>query len=98
MESKRWDLRGEKNNPFVGIESLRFSAARTDYHHDEKEGHEVSTQFKKKGDELRFSFTHQPILGWHGVIGGQFNQRDFSADGEEAYVPATKTKITHSFY
>ncbi|MEQ5140735.1 MULTISPECIES: TonB-dependent receptor domain-containing protein [Proteus] len=97
MESKRWDLRGEKNNPFVGIESLRFSAARTDYHHDEKEGHEVSTQFKKKGDELRFSFTHQPILGWHGVIGGQFNQRDFSADGEEAYVPATKTK-NHSLF
>ncbi|WP_409283068.1 TonB-dependent receptor domain-containing protein [Proteus columbae] len=92
MESKRWDLRGEKSNPFAGIESVRFSAARTHYHHDEKEGHEVSTQFKNKGDELRFSFTHQPILGWRGVIGGQFNQRDFSAYGEEAYVPSTKTK------
>lgn len=92
MESKRWDLRGEKSNPFAGVESVRFSAARTHYHHDEKEGHEVSTQFKNKGDELRFSFTHQPILGWRGVIGGQFNQRDFSAYGEEAYVPSTKTK------
>lgn len=92
MENKRWDLRGEKNNPFTGVESVRFSAARTHYHHDEKEGHEVSTQFKNKGDELRFSFTHQPILGWRGVIGGQFNQRDFSAYGEEAYVPSTKTK------
>ncbi|WIV89212.1 TonB-dependent receptor domain-containing protein [Proteus appendicitidis] len=92
MESKRWDLRGEKSNPFTGVESVRFSAARTHYHHDEKEGHEVSTQFKNKGDELRFSFTHQPILGWRGVIGGQFNQRDFSAYGEEAYVPSTKTK------
>ncbi len=92
MESKRWDLRGEKSNPFAGVESVRFSATRTHYHHDEKEGHEVSTQFKNKGDELRFSFTHQPILGWRGVIGGQFNQRDFSAYGEEAYVPSTKTK------
>lgn len=36
MDSKRWDLRGEKNNPFTGIESIRFSAVRTDYHHDEK--------------------------------------------------------------
>ncbi|WP_311750387.1 TonB-dependent receptor domain-containing protein [Proteus columbae] len=97
MESKRWDLRGEKSNPFAGIESVRFSAARTHYHHDEKEGHEVSTQFKNKGDELRFSFTHQPLLGWHGVIGGQFNQRDFSAYGEEAYVPSTKTK-NHSLF
>lgn len=97
MESKRWDLCGEKSNPFAGIESVRFSAARTHYHHDEKEDHEVSTQFKNKGDELRFSFTHQPILGWHGVIGGQFNQRDFSAYGEEAYVPSTKTK-NHSLF
>ncbi|AUT92705.1 TPA: TonB-dependent receptor [Proteus mirabilis] len=97
MNSKRWDLRGEKNNPFAGIESIRFNATRTNYHHDEKEGSEITTQFKNKGDELRLTFTHQPVWGWHGVIGGQFNQRDFSAQGEEAYVPPTKTKI-HSLF
>lgn len=92
MDQKRWDIRGEKQNPFSGIESLRFSAAHTDYRHNEKEGDEVATRFKNKGDELRFSFTHEPLWGWRGVLGSQFNQRDFSALGEEAYVPATNTK------
>ncbi|HBC0988749.1 TPA: TonB-dependent receptor [Escherichia coli] len=97
MDSKRWELHGEKNNPFRGIESVRFSAARTDYRHDEKEGNELNTQFKNRGDELRLSFTHKPLWGWHGVIGGQFNHRDFIAEGEEAYIPSTKTK-NHSLF
>ncbi|ASQ15698.1 TonB-dependent receptor domain-containing protein [Enterobacter cloacae] len=92
MHQKRWNIRGEKTRPFVGIESVRFNVARTDYRHDEKEGSAVATRFKNKGDELRFSLTHESLFGWRGIFGGLFNQRDFSAQGEEAYVPPTKTK------
>ncbi|EKT56012.1 TonB-dependent receptor domain-containing protein [Providencia sneebia] len=92
MDQKRWDLRGEKHSPFNGIESIRYSATHTDYHHNEKEGDEIATRFKNKGNELRFSLTHEKLWGWRGVLGSQFNQRDFSALGEEAYVPATNTK------
>lgn len=97
MDQKRWDLRGEKQNPLKGIESLQFSAAKTDYHHDEKEGNAIATTFKNKGEELRFSLTHEPILGWRGVIGSQFNQRKFSALGEEAYMPSTNTQSNTLF-
>lgn len=37
LHSKRWDLRGQWNQPVTGIDKLRISGAYVDYHHDEKD-------------------------------------------------------------
>ena len=91
MQQQRWDLRGEYQEPFAGFDRVRLRMAHTDYSHREMEGSEVGTRFENQGSEARLELTHKPIAGWRGVLGGQTSRRDFSALGEEAYVPATLT-------
>jgi iron complex outermembrane receptor protein len=92
LDSDRWDVRGEYRDPLTGFSKLRVRAAFTDYRHDELEGDEVATSFRNKAHDVRAELEHLPVAGWRGVIGVQTTRRDFSAQGEEAYVPPTLTK------
>lgn len=92
MQQKRWDLRGELEDPLPGLERGKFSLAHSDYGHKEMEGDEVGTRFASDASEARLELTHAPLLGWRGVFGGQTLRRDFAALGEEAYVPQTLTR------
>lgn len=92
MHQKRWDLRGELNDPLPGFELARLRVGHSDYQHSEVEGGEVGTRFENQASEGRLELTHRPFGGWRGVIGAQTLHRDFSALGEEAYVPPTLTR------
>ena len=92
MNSDRWDIRGEYRNPVAGIDKIRLRASLTDYQHDELEEGQVATSFLNKGRDLRVEAVHAPLAGWRGVAGAQTTKRDFSALGEEAYVPSSVTK------
>jgi iron complex outermembrane receptor protein len=77
----------------AGIERIAFDAAHTDYRHEEVEGTgEVGTLFKSRGNDARVELQHAPLAGLRGVVGAQWEQLDFSALGEEAFVPGTKTR------
>lgn len=97
MQQRRWDLRGEYLEPFAGFERVRLRIGHTDYRHKEMEGSEVGTRFDNQGSEARLELTHRPVAGWRGVVGGQTSRRDFSALGDEAYVPATLT-TSHALF
>lgn len=92
MEQKRWDLRGDLNDPLAGFELARLRVSHTNYEHREIEGGEAATTFNNDATEGRLELTHQPLFGWRGVLGGQVLNRDFEALGEEAYVPPTLTR------
>lgn len=92
LHSQRWDLRGEVLEPFDGIARIGLRASHTDYRHDEIEDGEIATRFRSKAHDARVEVEHEPIAGWRGVIGLQNTRRDFSATGEEAYVPPTLTR------
>ena len=96
LDSKRWDLRGELLDPLPGFTRLRLRAAHTDYVHDEIEKEDgerhISTRFRSKAHDGRLELEHAPLAGWRGVVGLQTSRRDFSANGEEAYVPPTLTR------
>ncbi|MBQ5965818.1 TonB-dependent receptor domain-containing protein [Massilia sp. ZL223] len=92
MNSDRWDIRGEYRNPVAGIDKIRMRASLTDYQHDELEEGQVATSFLNKGRDLRVEAVHAPLAGWRGVAGAQTSKRDFSALGDEAYVPSSVTK------
>lgn len=65
----------------------------TDYEHKEIEGSsEIGTVFDTSGGEFRLEAEHRPIGRVKGVIGAQVENHDFSALGEEAFVPSTRTK------
>lgn len=101
LDSERWDLRGELHEPFAGISRARLRVAWTDYRHDELEPHgdhvHVGTRFGSEAGDARIELEHAPIGGWRGVVGMHTLQRDFSAAGDEAYVPPSLTRRHAAF-
>ena len=89
LDQRRFDLKGAWLEPFAGAESLRLRLGRTDYEHLELEGDEIGTRFENRGVEGRVEVVHSALGGWRGATGVQFGRRDFSAVGEEAFVPAS---------
>lgn len=97
MDQHRYELRGGLDD--LGMfKSLRAKVARTEYTHTEFEGEQVGTVFENTTDEGRLELVHQPLLGWNGAIGLQGSQRDFEAIGEEAFVPASKSRDAGVFW
>ena len=79
--------------PLPLISSVSLKASRTRYAHEEVEGSgEVGTRFASTGDEWRAELRHRPLAGLEGVLGVQSERLDFSALGEEAFVPGTATR------
>jgi len=97
LRSSRYDIRGEYRNPIDAIERLRLRASLTDYEHQELESNLVSTTFKNKGYDIRLEAEHAPIGNLHGAIGIHNSRSDFSAIGEEDFVPPSKTYNTGVF-
>lgn len=80
------------------FKALRLNANHTDYQHKEIEGGgEVGTVFSSEGYDFRIEAEHAPIGALRGVIGVQHENFNFSALGEEAFVPKTKTRKTGLF-
>ncbi|WP_296261873.1 MULTISPECIES: TonB-dependent receptor [unclassified Pseudomonas] len=71
--------------------SVKLDAGYTEYKHMEIEDGEVGTTFKNKGYEARVEARHQPVGPLNGVMGAQVMRSEFSALGEEAFVPQTDT-------
>lgn len=97
LRSNRVDLRAEYLDPLPGFAKLRFRSGFTDYQHDEIEGGKVGTRFKNEGFDARLELEHKPWMGLRGVMGVQTVFSDFRADGEEAFLPRSKTRANGIF-
>jgi iron complex outermembrane receptor protein len=91
LKQDRARIKGEWFEPMPGLESFRLKASVSDYEHQELEGAEVGTRFAVKGRSIRLEAVHAHIGQAKGVLGLHLKERDFSAVGEEAFVPNTKT-------
>ena len=94
MEKRRLDLRGEYNFNDDLVKTLRFSIGQTDYEHSEIEVFEdgssaIGTLFENDGIEGRATLDLRLSPAWSAVIGTQFSSLEFSATGEEAFIPET---------
>ena len=90
MKQTRYDLEAALDEPLPGLQRIKTRWAYNDYKHDEVEGNgEVGTRFNNNELEGRVDFLHAPIGHWNGVVGIQYRNKDFSATGEEAFVPPT---------
>lgn len=102
LEQTRYDFRGMLNFSDSWIESIRATMAYTDYEHREIETFEdgeteVGTLFSNEGLESRFILTRRPTGDWSGVYGLQISDSEFSATGEEAFIPASDITSTGIF-
>ncbi len=102
MRRDKFALAGEARVPEGFIRTLRGQAASTDYQHQEIEGDgAVGTTFKTRGSDARVEAVHRALaLGAgriEGTVGAQFEASRFSALGEEAFVPSTRTRHAAAF-
>jgi len=91
MKSDRYALEGEWR-PGGFFTSIHGKLSRTDYRHTEFEGSETGTVFANKSNDLRIEARHQKIGGVEGLIGFTNETNDFSAVGEEAFAPHSRTR------
>ena len=75
------------------FERLQFFGGYADYTHTEFEGPGVvGTVFVNEGYEGRLELVQRQQGSWTAAHGVQIRTRDFSAIGEEAFVPPTETR------
>lgn len=92
MGQTRYGVAGELDDPVKGFKQLKMRFNYNDYKHDELEDDgNIGTRFKNDEVEGRVELQHDPLANWHGVMGVQFQNRDFSVAGEEAFMPSTKS-------
>lgn len=93
MRQTRYDASGEWREPLRGITALRARATYSDYEHSEIEDDgAVGTRFEQTGTDARLVLDHAPLAGFAGTLGVQIRDTDFTAIGEEAYVPPSRTR------
>jgi iron complex outermembrane receptor protein len=92
MKSDRWDIASEFRDLGYIINRVKFRMAHTDYEHVELENGLVGTTFKNRGVEGSFEAGHGKWGNLSGVAGFQFNNTNFEALGDEAFVPSVNTQ------
>jgi iron complex outermembrane receptor protein len=92
LEQRRYDLQGEVNQNLGFLRGLKVRFGKTDYEHVELEGGEVGTRFLNDSWEGRLEAVQRQYGSFSGSFGLQVGHRDFSAIGEESFVPPTVTK------
>lgn len=97
LRQERWDLAGELRDLSSSVRALKYKFGHSDYKHKELEGTEVGTVFRNKGYDSRVELLHAPIGPLEGAIGLQLGDFDFSAVGDEAFLPGTRTRNIAAF-
>jgi len=93
MKRDHVGMSGEVKGLAGPLRVLRAQLNSTRYRHEEVEGSgAIGTTFKTSGSEARFEAEHAPLGDLRGVFGMQLEDFDFSALGEEAFVPTTRTR------
>lgn len=92
LDQRRIDLAGEwRLGSFA--DAIRVRAARNDYRHRELEGEAIGTKYGQLGNEARVSLDRDG----HWTIGAQWREVDFDAEGDEAFLPTSRTRNLGAF-
>ncbi|WP_350282980.1 TonB-dependent receptor, partial [Nitrosomonas sp.] len=90
QKQTRFDIKGALNRPLPGLQKIKTRWGYNNHVHKESEGDEVGTLLMNREWEGRLEMLHQPLAGWKGVLGFQYQNRDLAAVGEEAFVPSSR--------
>lgn len=97
MQQRRLDLAGRWLAPVAGVKSVDVRYAQSRYEHTEYEGDEAGTTFDNDGWQGRIDLVHERAGVFEGALGMQFTGFDFSALGEERFLPETGTRTQALF-
>ncbi|MFT5795720.1 MAG: iron complex outermembrane receptor protein [Ulvibacter sp.] len=97
MKQQRFDLAGLYKKPTKYLKAIKYKFGYSDYEHREFENQEAGTLFKNRGYDSRIEVTHNKLGLFEGAIGLQSSKSDFSATGEETFVPPSTTHTNSGF-
>lgn len=97
MQRQRLATAGEWATADGPVHRISWQLSRNRYEHQEVEGTgDIGTTFKSTGTDGRLELEHAPInASWgqvRGLVGLQTEVLNFSALGDEAFVPSTRTR------
>lgn len=92
MQSDRWDFASEIKELDGIVNRVKLKLAHTDYQHQEIDAGVTGTTFKNRGIEGSLEAGHADIGLLKGVVGMQFQNSNFEALGDEAFVPGVNTQ------
>lgn len=97
LEQTRIESRGDFRIDVGPFNRLDYGLQHSDYQHTEFEGDgEAGTRFFSDGWEARLEAHHSDDRH-EGVVGLQFTDVDFNAEGDEAFITATNTRDSGVF-
>ncbi|MBI2748924.1 MAG: TonB-dependent receptor [Burkholderiales bacterium] len=97
MRSDRSALEWDVDQLGGWIRSVKLRLSHSDYQHTEYDAGEPGTVFKNSGNDVRLVMRHADLGAWQGVLGLQGESTRFSADGEEAFAPYSRTTQAAAF-
>jgi len=97
LEQQRFDVRGRWLGMSGPVETVSLRIGVNDYEHVEIEDGEIGTRFANDAWETRLEMQHAAIGRWDGAFGLQAGSREFSALGDEAFVPPVDTSSAGLF-
>lgn len=92
MKTTRYAFEVQQGNLPGWFESIKARASHTDYRHTEFDNGMSGTVFANQGQDLRLEARHRALAGWQGVLGAQAESGRFSAVGDEAFAPFSRTR------
>jgi iron complex outermembrane receptor protein len=92
MKTTRYAVEGQVRQLPGWFESVKARLSHTDYQHTEFFNGGPETVFSNKGQDLRIEARHRTLAGWQGVLGVQTESSRFSAVGDEAFAPFSRTR------
>ncbi len=98
LRQRRWDLQAAAYEVTPWIKELNLKFGATDYDHTEFEGPDVGTEFETNGYNGRFELIHEKIGLMEGAIGYETLHTEFSALGDEAFLPPVDTQVNSLFF
>jgi iron complex outermembrane receptor protein len=96
MKQDRLELHGEYLVRGEILKSIKFKTAQSDYGHKEIDAGETGTTFTNEGNESRLEFMTQ-TENVKGISGLQSQLFNFSAVGEEAFLPPSQNRGVSAF-
>ncbi len=97
MKSDRFALEGEIKNLGSLVQSVKAQYGKTDYTHTEFTNTVAGTVFKSRGSDMRVEARHAKFGNLEGLVGVQMEDSQFSADGDEAFAPYSRTRQSALF-
>jgi iron complex outermembrane receptor protein len=92
LSQRRWDFAADLKREFGIFTGARTKFGTADYQHVEMDGGTPGTTFTNTGYNGRVELLHAPLAGFTGAFGTEVGASDFSAIGDEAYMPTNQTQ------